>query len=41
MRCLLTNKNEYSNLEFFEIRSRVFVKNSGIILKKGKTSPSG
>jgi hypothetical protein len=36
MRCLLTNINGYSNLEFFEIRSRVFLKNSEIFLKNGQ-----
>jgi hypothetical protein len=36
MSCLLTNKNAYSNLECFEIRLRVFLKNSGFFLKKGQ-----
>jgi hypothetical protein len=36
MRCLLTNTNGYSNLEFFEIRLRVSLKNSEIFLKKGQ-----
>jgi hypothetical protein len=32
----LTNINGYSYLEFFEIRLRVFLKNSEIFLKKGQ-----
>jgi hypothetical protein len=36
MRCLLKNINGYSNWEFFEIRSRVFLKNSEIFLKNGQ-----
>jgi hypothetical protein len=36
MCCLLKNINGYSNLEFFEIRLRVFLKNSEIFLKNGQ-----
>jgi hypothetical protein len=36
MRCLLTNEIGYSNLEFFEIGLRVFLKNSEIFLKNGQ-----
>jgi hypothetical protein len=36
MRCLLKNINGYSNLDFFEIRLRVFLKNSEIFLKNGQ-----
>jgi hypothetical protein len=34
MRCLLTIINEYSNLEFFEIRLRVFLKNNQFLRLK-------
>jgi hypothetical protein len=39
MRCLLKNKNGYSNLELFEIRLGIFLKNSEIFLKKVKNLP--